>query len=60
MEPTWAEKMVLQSVGIRPEEATERQITLAGNALERCYYIDRAANELCAMLGGRAYWGKPR
>ena len=55
----WAVRHVLASAGIEVDEATDREIALARAALERCYYIDLAASELIAMLGGRAYWTNP-
>lgn len=55
MKPTWAEAHVLQAAGIPADSATDYEITLAQKALERCYYIDRAAIELCAMLDARRH-----
>ena len=50
IKPTWAEAKVLESVGIIPAEANEIEIRLAGIALERCYYIQHAAEYLRDQL----------
>lgn len=50
MTPTWAERKVIESVGIDPDEAADYVIEQARVALELCYYIDRAADELAHRL----------
>lgn len=50
MKPTWAEAKVLEAVGIDPGDATAREVNLARIALDRCYYIDRAADHLIYLL----------
>ena len=50
MKATWSEQKVIEFAGFRMEDANDTIITMAGIALERCYYIDRAAEELLHML----------
>lgn len=52
---TYSEKMVIQSAGIRLEDADERIVALAGVALERCYYVQRAAEWLMRRLQVHLY-----
>lgn len=47
---SWSEEKVVQSAGFRLEDVDDRIAILARIALERCYYIDRAAEELLRML----------
>jgi len=53
--PTWAERQVIQSAGIRLEDADDQIVALAKEALDRCYYIDQAAKRLLRMLHCRAH-----
>lgn len=50
---SWATKTVIQMAGIRLEDADEWIVALADDCLERCYYLDRAAEELIYRLRGR-------
>lgn len=47
---TWSEEKVVQAAGFRLEDVDDRVAILARKALERCYYIDRATDELLRML----------
>ncbi len=49
-QPTWNEKMVIQMAGIPLEDATDTVIAVAARVLERCYYLDRAAEYLLDTL----------
>ena len=49
---SWNARMVIQMVGIRLEEAGDWLIQLAEKCVERCYYLDRAAEELAYILRG--------
>jgi hypothetical protein len=50
MNATWAEQKVIESAGLCMDDATPRIINLAAIALDRCYYIDCAAEWLIAYL----------
>lgn len=50
---SWNAKMVIQMAGIPLEKADAWLVDLAEECLERCYYLDRAAQELIRVLGGR-------
>jgi len=49
---TWAEEKVIQSAGIRLEDADDRIRYLARVAVEKCYYIESATQWLLGMLQG--------
>lgn len=53
---SWNAKMVIQMAGIRLEDADEWLVGLAEDCVERCYYLDRAANELLRILDARRQW----
>lgn len=46
----WSQQKVVECAGIRLEDVTPEIAFLAKTALDRCYYIDQAANELLRML----------
>ena len=50
MNISWAAQKVIDSAGIRPEETDEFLVSLAERCLEKCYYIDRAADEMLYLL----------
>jgi hypothetical protein len=52
---SWAAKKVIESAGIRMEDATPEILALAEIALERCYYIDRAAQWLIERLDAKRW-----
>ena len=52
MKPSWAESKVLASAGIDPIKAKDWEISIAAQALTRCYYIDLAAEEFLRILRG--------
>lgn len=52
---SWHVKMVIQMVGLDPEDADGWLIALAEDCLERCYYLDRAAEALLRELWPRRY-----
>ncbi len=52
---TWSEEKVVQSAGFRLEDVDDQIAILARIALERCYYIDYAAEELLRMLDCRRH-----
>jgi hypothetical protein len=47
---TRVERKVIECAGLEPENATAEIVRLAGVALERHYYIDRAAEWLIGIL----------
>lgn len=50
---SWNAKMVIQMAGIPLEDADDYLVDLAEMCVERCYYLDRAAQELIRVFGGR-------
>jgi hypothetical protein len=57
---SWAVEHVIQGAGIRLEDADARIIALAEVALEKCYYIDRAAEWLINRLDPKRWNGRQR
>lgn len=53
---SWNAKMVIQMAGIELKDADEWLVDLAEHCIERCYYLDRAAEDLIRILGGRRYY----
>lgn len=53
-----ATQKVIESAGIRMEDADVRIIALAEIALEKCYYIDRASEWLISILDARRWKGR--
>jgi hypothetical protein len=51
IKPTWTEQRVIEMAGIPMSEADNEIIIYTGLALKRCYYLDRAAEELLRILG---------
>jgi hypothetical protein len=49
---SWAAEKVIESAGIDPKDADEYLVALAEKCLAKCYYIDRAADEMLRVLDG--------
>jgi hypothetical protein len=49
---SWAVEKVIQSAGIPLENVDDDLVDLAELCLERCYYIERAAEEMLRILTG--------
>lgn len=47
---SWNAKMVLEMAGIQPAEADDWLVDLAEDCAERCYYLDRAAEEFMRVV----------
>lgn len=52
----WDVEKVIQMSGFRLEDADDWLVALAERSLERCYYLDRAAEELLRVYDARRYW----